>query len=60
MTINRRDFLAALSGDPKTFILSVINATEEAQELAPQINGVKLRNAKTWRHASKVSRQFAK
>jgi alpha-L-arabinofuranosidase len=39
------DVLAALSGDRKTFILSVINATEEPQEFTPQINGVKLRSA---------------
>ena len=39
------DVLAALSGDRKIFILSVINATEEVQEFAPQINGVKLRSA---------------
>jgi alpha-N-arabinofuranosidase len=39
------DVLAALSGDRKTFILSVINATEVAQEFTPQINGVKLRSA---------------
>jgi len=37
------DVLAAFSGDRKTFILSVINATEEAQEFTPQISGVKLR-----------------
>jgi alpha-L-arabinofuranosidase len=39
------DVLAALSGDKKTFILSIINATEEAQEFTPQISGVKLRGA---------------
>jgi hypothetical protein len=37
------DVLAAFCGDRKTFILSVINATEEAQEFTPQISGVKLR-----------------
>jgi alpha-N-arabinofuranosidase len=36
------DVLAAFSGDRKIFILSVINATEEAQEFTPQISGVKL------------------
>jgi alpha-N-arabinofuranosidase len=39
------DVLAALSSDKKTFILSVINATEEAQEFTPQISGVKLRGS---------------
>ncbi len=39
------DVLAALSGDRKTFILSIINATEEAQEFSPQISGVRLRES---------------
>jgi alpha-N-arabinofuranosidase len=39
------DVLAALSGDRKTFILSVVNATEEAQQFMPQISGVRLRGA---------------
>jgi alpha-N-arabinofuranosidase len=39
------DVLAALSGDRKIFILSAINATEEAQEFTPQLNGVKLRGS---------------
>lgn len=39
------DILAALSGDRKTFILSVVNATEETQEFSSQVSGVKLREA---------------
>jgi alpha-N-arabinofuranosidase len=39
------DVLAALSGDRKTFILSVVNATEETQVFTPQVSGVKLRGA---------------
>jgi alpha-N-arabinofuranosidase len=47
------DVVAALSGDRKTFILSVVNPTEDGQELAPQINGVKLRGpGKLWQIAA--------
>jgi len=47
------DVVAALSGDRKTFILSVVNATEDGQEFAPKIIGVKLRGAgKLWQIAA--------
>lgn len=46
------DVVAALSSDRKTFILSVVNPTEDGQEFAPQINGVKLRGSgKLWQIA---------
>ena len=37
------DVVAALSGDRKKLILSVVNPTEESQQFTPQITGVKLR-----------------
>jgi alpha-N-arabinofuranosidase len=47
------DVLAALSGDRKTFLLSVINPTEEAQEFSPRIAAVKLRGpGKLWQIAA--------
>ena len=46
------DVLAALSSDRKTFILSVVNPTVDAQEFAPQISGVRLRSVgKLWQIA---------
>jgi alpha-N-arabinofuranosidase len=39
------DVVAALSGDRKTLILSVVNPTEDGQEFAPQMSGVKLRGS---------------
>jgi alpha-L-arabinofuranosidase len=39
------DVLAALSADGKKFLLSIINPTEEPQEITPQISGVKVRGA---------------
>jgi hypothetical protein len=41
------DVVAALPGDRKTFIPSVVNPTEDSQEFAPQITGVKLRGPGT-------------
>jgi len=47
------DVVAALSGDRKTFILSVVNPTESGQEFAPHISGVKLRSSGTlWQIAA--------
>lgn len=47
------DVVAALSGDRKTFILSVVNPTEDSHEFAPQISGVKLRGSgKLWQIAA--------
>src|SRR6185312_10378991 len=47
------DVVAALSSDRKTFILSVVNPTEDGQEFTPQINGVKLRSSgKLWQIAA--------
>ena len=37
------DVLAAFSSDRKKLLISVVNPTEEAQEFAPKITGVKLR-----------------
>ena len=37
------DVVAAFSGDRKTFLLSVVNPTEEAHEISPRLSGVKLR-----------------
>jgi alpha-N-arabinofuranosidase len=46
------DVVAAVSGDRKTFLLSVVNPTEEAQELSPRITGVQLRaTGKLWQIA---------
>jgi alpha-N-arabinofuranosidase len=46
------DVVAAVSGDRKTFLLSVVNPTEEAQELSPRITGVQLRApGKLWQIA---------
>ncbi len=46
------DVMAALTGDRKTFLLSVVNPTEEAQEFSLRIAGVKLRGAgKLWQIA---------
>jgi alpha-N-arabinofuranosidase len=39
------DVFAALSADRNKFILSVVNPTTTAQEIAPEINGVKLRGS---------------
>jgi alpha-N-arabinofuranosidase len=39
------DVVAALSGDRKTLILSIVNPTEDSQECTPQITGVKLRGS---------------
>jgi alpha-N-arabinofuranosidase len=39
------DVVAALSGDRRRFLLSVVNPTEEGQEFTPQITGVKLRGS---------------
>lgn len=43
------DVAAALSSDRKTFVLSVVNPTESAQEFALKITGVKLRGPGTLR-----------
>ena len=46
------DMFAALSGDRKLLILSVVNPTESAQQFSPQIAGVKLRGpGKLWQIA---------
>jgi alpha-N-arabinofuranosidase len=46
------DVVAAVSSDRKTFLLSVVNPTEEAQELSPRITGVQLRaTGKLWQIA---------
>ena len=46
------DVVAAFSSDRKTFILSVVNPTEESQQFTPQISGVKLRRSgKLWQIA---------
>jgi alpha-N-arabinofuranosidase len=46
------DIFAALSGDRKLLILSVVNPTESAQEFSPRIAGVKLRGpGKLWQIA---------
>jgi hypothetical protein len=45
--------VAALSGDRKKLILSVVNPTETGQEFAPRIAGVKLRGpGKLWQIAA--------
>jgi alpha-L-arabinofuranosidase len=47
------DMLAALSGDRKRLILSVVNPTETAQEFSPRVAGVKLRGpGKLWQIAA--------
>ena len=47
------DVVAALSGDRKRLILSVVNPTETAQEFSPRIAGVKLRGpGKLWQIAA--------
>ena len=47
------DVMAALSGDRKTFILSVVNPTEEAHEFSPRITGARLRGeGKLWQIAA--------
>jgi alpha-N-arabinofuranosidase len=47
------DVVAALTGDRKTLILSVVNPTEDGQEFAPRIAGVKLRGpGKLWQLAA--------
>ena len=47
------DMVAALSADRKTFILSVVNPTEEAHEFSPRIAGVKFRSeGKRWQIAA--------
>jgi alpha-L-arabinofuranosidase len=47
------DMLAALSGDRKRLILSVVNPTEAAQEFSPRVAGVKLRGpGKLWQIAA--------
>jgi alpha-L-arabinofuranosidase len=45
--------VAALSSDQRTFLLSVVNPTEDAQEFSPQITGVQLRgHGKLWQIAA--------
>jgi alpha-N-arabinofuranosidase len=47
------DVVAAISSDKKTFLLSVVNPTEEAQEFAPRIAGVELHGpGKLWQIAA--------
>jgi alpha-N-arabinofuranosidase len=47
------DVMAALSGDRKKLILSVVNPTEEAHEFSPKLSGIKLRDqGKLWRIAA--------
>jgi alpha-N-arabinofuranosidase len=47
------DMVAALSGDGKRLILSVVNPTEEDQAFAPQVSGVRLRGPGTlWQIAA--------
>lgn len=47
------DVMAALSGDRKTFILSVVNPTEEEHGFSPRISSVKLREqGKLWQIAA--------
>lgn len=47
------DVMAALSEDRKTFILSVVNPTEEAHEFSPRIAGLNLRSeGKLWQIAA--------
>jgi len=47
------DVVAALSGDRKTFLLSVANPTEASREFTPQIAGVKLQSpGKLWQIAA--------
>jgi len=47
------DLCAALSSDKKKLILSVVNATEDAQSFTPTISGVKLRGpGKLWQIAA--------
>ncbi|MGH9737317.1 MAG: alpha-N-arabinofuranosidase [Candidatus Acidiferrales bacterium] len=46
------DVVAAISGDRKTFLVSVVNPTEAAQDFAPQLAGVKLQaSGKLWQIA---------
>jgi alpha-N-arabinofuranosidase len=43
------DVMAALSGDRKTLVFSVVNPTEEEHEFSPRVAGVKLRGqGKLW------------
>lgn len=47
------DVMAALSGDRKTLILSVVNPTEEAHEFLPRVAGAKLRGqGRLWQIAA--------
>lgn len=47
------DIMAALSGDRKWLILSVVNPTEEAHEFSPRIAGLRLRGqGKLWKIAA--------
>lgn len=47
------DVVAALTGDRKTFILSVVNPSETGREFTPRIKGVKLRGpGKLWQIAA--------
>jgi len=47
------DVVAAFSSDRKTFILSVVNPTEEGQEFSPRIAGVRLAEpGKLWQIAA--------
>jgi alpha-L-arabinofuranosidase len=47
------DVVAAISGDRKTFHLSVVNPTEEEQVISPRISGVKLHESgKLWQIAA--------
>lgn len=46
------DVVAALSADRKTFLLSVVNPTEQSHKFTHQISGVKLRGSgKLWQIA---------
>ncbi len=47
------DVVAAISGDQKTFLLSVVNPTEDAQKFSPRVTGVQLRGqGKLWQIAA--------
>jgi len=47
------DMVAAFSSDRKTFLLSVVNPTEDAQEFSPRLAGVTLRGpGKLWQIAA--------
>ena len=47
------DVMAALSGDRRTFVFSVVNPTEDEHEFSPRVTGVKLRSGgKLWQIAA--------